>query len=85
MQGRNRREIRAKTEQKQGSTRLRSLRKSFAKIAHCCQTIPQLIGILYENFRSCEADFGTRVPLRSTGAPNSQLRNGYEAIKRENP
>ncbi|RVW98218.1 hypothetical protein CK203_031881 [Vitis vinifera] len=31
---------------------------------------------------SCETDFGTRVPLRSIGAPNSQLRNDCEAIKR---
>ena len=85
LKGRNRSEIGAKTEQKQGSVRLCSLRKSSAKLALCCQTISQLIWLLCENFRSCEAKFGTRVPLRSTGAPNSQLRNGYEAIKRENP
>ncbi|KAL6326203.1 hypothetical protein AAG906_001598 [Vitis piasezkii] len=66
---RNRSKNRVKTEQKQGSARLRSLRKTSAKMALCCQTIPQHIGILCENFRSCEVDFGTRVPLRSTGAP----------------
>ena len=76
---------RVKAEQKQGSTRLRSLRKSSAKLALCCQIIPQLIWLLCENFGSCETDIGTRVPLRSTGAPISQLRNGCEAIKRENP
>ncbi|RVW85806.1 hypothetical protein CK203_055410 [Vitis vinifera] len=31
------------------------------------------------------SQFGTRVPLRNTGAPNSQLRNGCEVIKREIP
>ncbi|RVW84700.1 Retrovirus-related Pol polyprotein from transposon 17.6 [Vitis vinifera] len=29
--------------------------------------------------KSCETKFGTRVPLRSTGAPISKLRNGCEA------
>ena len=81
---RNRSKNRVKTEQKQGSARFCNLRKSSMKTALCCQTIPQLIWLLCENFRSCEADFGTRVPPRSTGAPNSQLRNGCEAIKREN-
>ncbi|RVW29436.1 hypothetical protein CK203_101664 [Vitis vinifera] len=35
-------------------------------------------------FGSCEADFGTRVPFRSTVTLISQLRNGCEAPKREN-
>ena len=82
---RNRSKNRVKIEQKQGSARFCNLRKSSAKTALCCQTIPQLIWLLCENFHSCEAKFGTRVPLRSTGAPNSQLQNGCEAIKRENP
>ncbi|KAL6321798.1 hypothetical protein AAG906_035493 [Vitis piasezkii] len=64
----NRSKNRVKTEQKQSS----------ARFPFCCQTIPQHIGILCENFRSCEGEFGTRVPLRSTGAPISQLRNGCE-------
>ena len=82
---RNQSENRVKTELKQGSTRFRSIRKFSAKLEFCCQTIPQLIRLLCENFGNCEADFGTRVPLRSTGTPISQLRNGCEAIKRENP
>ena len=56
-----------------------------AKAAILCEIILQLILLLCENFRSCETKFGTRVPLRNTGTPNSQLRNGCEAIKRENP
>ena len=57
-----------------------SLRKrsSFAK------PISQLNWLFCENFHSCEIDFGTRVPLHSTGAPILQLRNGCEATKREN-
>ncbi|RVX22034.1 hypothetical protein CK203_000982 [Vitis vinifera] len=34
-------------------------------------------------FRNCEADFGTRVPFRSTVTLISQLRNGCEVPKRE--
>ena len=34
-------------------------------------------------FRSCEADFGTRVPFRSTVTLISQLRNDCEVPKRE--
>ena len=75
---------RAKIGQKQGSTRLRSLKESSAKLALHYETISQLNWLLCENFRSCETKFGTRVPLRSTGAPISQLRNGCEAPKREN-
>ncbi|KAL6338403.1 hypothetical protein AAG906_020487 [Vitis piasezkii] len=55
---RNRSKNRVKTEEKQSS----------AKFPFCCQTIPQHFGVLCENFRSCESKFGTRVPLRSTGA-----------------
>nr|CAN64156.1 hypothetical protein VITISV_035919 [Vitis vinifera] len=36
-----------------------------------------------KEFRSCEADFGTRVPFRSTVTLISQLRNGCEVPKRE--
>ena len=32
-------------------------------------------------FRSCETNFGTRVPLRSTGASVSQLRNALRSGK----
>ena len=84
--GRNFKEIKkkkigSKSEQKQSSARFRSLKKTSAKWAFCCQIIPQHFGVLCENFRSCKSDFGTRVPLRSTGAPISQLRNGCEAVK----
>ena len=78
---RNRSKNRVKTEQKQSSTRFRSLKRTSAKWVFCCQTIPQHFGILYGNFRSCEGEFGTRVPLRSTGASISQLRNGCKAVK----
>ncbi|RVW61985.1 Gag-Pol polyprotein [Vitis vinifera] len=47
----------------------------------CCQTIPQHFGVLCENFRNYESGFGTRVPLRSTGAPISQLRNALRSGK----
>ncbi|RVW88435.1 Retrovirus-related Pol polyprotein from transposon 297 [Vitis vinifera] len=69
----------------------RNLNEAAAKSACLCESgilceiILQLILLLCENFRSCETKFGTRVPLRNTGTPNSQLRNGCEAIKRENP
>ena len=52
-----------------------------AKSALCCKTILQHFGVLYENFRSCEGDFGTWVPLRSTGALIWQLRNALRSGK----
>ena len=73
----------AKTEQKQGKNRgLRDFVAS-SKSALCCKTSSQPQAPLCENFRNCETTFGTRVPLRSTGAPISQLRNGCEAPKSE--
>ena len=51
---------------------------SFAK------PISQLNWLFYENFRSCETKYGTRVPLRNTATPISQLQNDCEATKREN-
>ncbi|RVW11753.1 hypothetical protein CK203_089794 [Vitis vinifera] len=42
--------------------------------------------ILCENFRSCEGEFGTRVPLRSTGAPFRScetLRSGKAQISQQ--
>ena len=77
-------ENRAKTGQEQGYARLRSLRESSTKLALRCETISQLNWLICENFCSYETDFGTRVPLRSTGAPISQLRIGYEATKHKN-
>ncbi|RVW29184.1 hypothetical protein CK203_098487 [Vitis vinifera] len=53
----------AKTGEKQGSARFRSL----CEIGTLLETSSQPIA-LCENFRSCETNFGTRVPLRSTGA-----------------
>ena len=80
---RNRRENKAKTEQKQGKNRgLRDFAAS-AKSALCCKTSSQPNCPLCENFCSCETNFGTRVPFRSTWAPISQLRNDCEAPKRE--
>ena len=76
-----RKRIGSKSEQKQSSVRIRSLKKTYAKWAFCCQAIPQHFGLLCENFRSCEGEIGTRVPLRNTGAPISQLRNVCEAVK----
>ena len=46
-----------------------------AKSAFCRQTIPQHCRSL------CETHFGTRVPLRSTGASVSQLRNALRRGK----
>ena len=72
---RKRSENRAKTEQKQCKNRgLRDFAAS-AKSKFCCETSSQPNCPLCENFRSCETTFGTRVPLRSTGAPISQLRS----------
>ena len=72
---------RVKTEEKQSSARFRRLKKTSAKWAFCCQTIPQHFGSLCENFRSCEGEFGTRVPLCSTWAPISQLWNALRRGK----
>ena len=83
--GRNRSKNRAKTEEKQSSAKFRRLKKASTKSALCCKTIPQHFGVLCENFRSCEGKFGTRVPLRSIGAPISQLRNGCEKKKKSQP
>ena len=75
---RNRSENRAKTEQKQGKNKaLRDFAAS-AKSTLCCKTSSQPQAPL------CKTTFGTRVPLRSTGASISQLRIGCEALKREN-
>ena len=81
---RNRRKNRVKTEQKQGKNRgLRDFAAS-AKSTLCCKTSSQPQAPLCENFRSCETNFDTRVPLRSTGAPISKLRNGCKIPKRKN-
>ena len=88
MQRNSKEEIGPKSDQKQcKQSKNKGLRDfaTSAKLALHCEAISQLYFLLCENFRSCEAKFGTRVPLRNTGAPNSQLRNGCEAIKRENP
>ena len=59
----------AKTGEKQGKNRgLRDFAAS-VKSALCCKTSSQPNCPLCENFRSYETNFGTRVPLRSTGAP----------------
>ena len=79
--GRNRSKNRVKTEEKQSSARFRRLKETSAKWAFCCQIIPQHFGVLCENFRSCEGEFGTRVPLCSTGASVSQLWNALRSGK----
>ena len=80
---RNRRENKAKTEQKQGKNRgLRDFAAS-AKSALCCKTSSQPNCPLCENFCSCETNFGTRVPFRSTVNLISQLGNDCEVPKRE--
>ena len=56
-------------------------RRFSVKVAILCEIISQLYFLLCENFRSCEAKFGTRVPLRNTGTPNSQLQNGLRSNK----
>ncbi|RVW74438.1 hypothetical protein CK203_058171 [Vitis vinifera] len=65
---RNRSKNRVKTEQKQGSTRFCNLRKSSAKSTllpnHSATHLTPL-----RNFRSCEAKFGTRVPLAQHRSP----------------
>ncbi|RVW74539.1 hypothetical protein CK203_053761 [Vitis vinifera] len=72
---------RSQTERKQGKNRgLRNFAAS-AKSALYCKTILQPQAPLCENFRSCETNFGTRVPLRSTGASVSQLRNALRRGK----
>ena len=58
-----------------------------------CETAAKLQSVKIPNFaakapfrrvfRSCEADFGTRVPFRSTVNLISQLRNTCEIPKRE--
>ncbi|RVW34235.1 Gag-Pol polyprotein [Vitis vinifera] len=77
-----------KSEQKQSKNRgktelceISRLNKASAKSALCCKTIPQHFGVLCENFRNCEGDFGTRVPLRSTGALIWQLQNALRSGK----
>ena len=74
-------ENRVKIEEKQSFARFHSLKKTSAKWAFCCQTIPQHFGVLCENFRNCESAYGTRVPLRNTGTLISQLRNALRRGK----
>ncbi|RVW22788.1 hypothetical protein CK203_106468 [Vitis vinifera] len=73
----------AKTGEKQGKNRgLRDFAAS-AKLKFCCETSSQPNCPLCENFRSCETNFGTRVPLRSTRAPFRSCKNGCEPPKHE--
>ncbi|RVX01055.1 hypothetical protein CK203_022742 [Vitis vinifera] len=74
-----------KSEQKQRKNRSKTElyeisqpKENFCEMSILLPTIPQHFEILYENFRSCEGEFGTRVPLRSTGVSISQLRNVCE-------
>ncbi|RVW76707.1 hypothetical protein CK203_047534 [Vitis vinifera] len=70
-----------KTGEKQGKNRgLRDFATS-AKLKFCWAKPVRSNWPLCENFRSCETHFGTRVPLRSTGASVSQLRNHCEVKK----
>ena len=71
----------AKTEQKQGKNRGLWDFVASTKSALCCKTSSQPQAPLCENFRSCETNFGTRVPLRSTRASVSQLRNALRRGK----
>ncbi|RVW26371.1 hypothetical protein CK203_116914 [Vitis vinifera] len=52
-------------------------------MAFCCQTIPQHCRSLCECISQLRKEFGTRVPLRSTVASISQLRNHCEMEKRD--
>ena len=73
--------FRSQTERKHSKNRgLRDFVAS-AKSTLCYKTSSQPQTPLCKNFRSCKTTFGTRVPLRSTGAPISKLRIGCEAPK----
>ena len=72
-------EIGAKTEQKQGKNRAlrnfaerRKLLRSERFVANPFRSTVQVSASV---FRNCESGFGTRVPLCTTVAPISQLRN----------
>ncbi|RVW22604.1 putative mitochondrial protein [Vitis vinifera] len=77
---------RSEIEQKQAKTGLceTSQPKRILRNSTLLPNHSQLIDSL-RKFSQLRNQFGTRVPLRSTGAPISQLRNGYEATKRKIP
>ncbi|RVW64101.1 hypothetical protein CK203_051120 [Vitis vinifera] len=83
-----RKKIGSKSEQKQRKNRAKTElceisqpKENFCEMSILLPNHSATLWILCENFRSCEGEFGTRVPLRSTGAPISQLRNACEVVK----
>ena len=75
----NRVEIGAETEQKQGKNRaLRNFaewRKLLRNVIFVAKPLRSTVEASASVFRNCESGFGTRVPLRRTVASISQLRN----------
>ena len=75
----NRAEIGAETEQKQGKNRaLRNFagwRKLLRNWHFAAKPFRSTVEASASVFRNCESEFGTRVPLRRTVASISQLRN----------
>ena len=90
---RNRAEIGAETEQKQGKNRaLRNFagwRKPLRNEHFVAKPFRNTVEVSARMFRSCESEFGTRVPLRSTVASIWQLlnalRNGKAWFRTKSP
>ena len=78
----------AKTEQKQSKNRAKTgaceISQPLRNRHFAAKPVRSPIALSAKIFAAAKPTFGTRVPLRSTGAPISQLRNGCEATKREN-
>ena len=79
----NRAEIGAETEQKQGKNRaLRNFagwRKLLRNWHFAAKPFRSTVEASASVFRNCESGFGTRVPLRSTVTSISQLRNSLRS------
>ena len=78
----NRIEIRAKTKQKQSKkTELCEISQPLRNQHYAVKPFRNTVEVSARVFRSCEGVFGTRVPLRSTGALIWQLRNALRSGK----
>ena len=87
IEGKKSEQNRSQTERKQGrnkgKTGVCEISQPLRNRHFAVKPVRSLRTLSAKIFAAAKTTFGTRVPLRSTGTPISQLRNGCEAPKRE--
>nr|CAN77895.1 hypothetical protein VITISV_026063 [Vitis vinifera] len=79
----NRSKIGVKRRKNRGKTRVCEISQPLRNRHFAAKPVRSLRPLSAKIFAAAKITFGTRVPLRSTGTPISQLRNGCEAPKHE--